>query len=121
MIQAFWLDRYLGLWPYIHRAILGGDYKAKQNRCWKQGLLPKFQSKNFLKIQEYPRVNDSVGKKRRRVVWTVRFIVEWFKLTVADFLYAQSRVHHYRAKLTRLLCHRFVNSGFPRKTNFAYK
>ena len=28
------------------------------------GVLPKFQSKNFLKIQKYPSVDDSEGKKR---------------------------------------------------------
>ena len=32
---------------------LGGEYKAEQNRCRELGVLPKFYSKNFLKIQEY--------------------------------------------------------------------
>ena len=41
--------------------------------------------------------------------------------TVVYVLYAQSNVYHYTEKLPRLLCHCFVNSGFPRKTNFAYK
>ena len=39
-------------------------YKAEQNRCRELGALPKFRSKNFLKIQEYPNVNDFEGKKR---------------------------------------------------------
>ena len=43
---------------------LGGEYKEKQTRRRKLGVLPKFQSKNFLKIQEYPGVDDSEGKKR---------------------------------------------------------
>ena len=29
-----------------------------------QGVLPKFDSKSFLKIQEYPSVDDFEGKKR---------------------------------------------------------
>ena len=33
----------------------------------KLGVLPKFQSKNFLKIQEYSNVDDSEGKKRLHV------------------------------------------------------
>ena len=43
---------------------LGGEYKAKQNCCRKLCVLPKFQNKNFLKIQKYPRIDDSEGKKR---------------------------------------------------------
>ena len=43
---------------------LGGEYKAKQNNCCELGVLPKFQSKNFLKIQEYLSVDDFEGKKR---------------------------------------------------------
>ena len=70
-------------------------------------------------MKEYPSVDDSEAKKRLHGVWTVWFIVEWF--TVADFLYAWSNVYHNRVKLTRLLCHCFVNLGFPHKTNFAYE
>ena len=33
---------------------LGGEYKAEQNRCRELGVLPKFHSKAFLKIHEYP-------------------------------------------------------------------
>ena len=43
---------------------LGGECKAKQNRYRKLGVLPTFQSNNFLKIQEYPSVDDSEDKKR---------------------------------------------------------
>ena len=57
VIQAIELVRYLGLWRYIFTA-LGGEYTAKQNRYRKLGLLPKFQSKNFSKIQDYPSVDD---------------------------------------------------------------
>ena len=38
-------------------------YKAEQNRCHELGVLPKFHGKNFLKIQEYPSVDDFEGKK----------------------------------------------------------
>ena len=48
---------------------LGGEYKAKQTRRRKLGVLPKFQSKNFLKIWEYPSVDDSEGKKRLSVIY----------------------------------------------------
>ena len=43
---------------------LGGEYKAEQNRCRKLGVLPKFHSKAFLKINEYPSADDFEGKKR---------------------------------------------------------
>ena len=44
--------------------LFGGEYKAKQNRSRKLGVLRKLQSKDFSKIQEYPSVHDSEGKKR---------------------------------------------------------
>ena len=43
---------------------LGGEYKAEQNRCREPDVLPKFQSKNVLKIQVYPSVDRFEGKKR---------------------------------------------------------
>ena len=43
---------------------LGGEYKAEQNRCHELGVLPKFHSKAFLKIHEYPSADDFEGKKR---------------------------------------------------------
>ena len=43
---------------------LGGEYKAEQNRCRELGVLPKFHSKAFLKIHEYPSADDFEGKKR---------------------------------------------------------
>ena len=49
---------------------LGGEYKAEQNHCRELGVLPKFQSKNFLKIQEYLSVDDFEGKKRLHGVKT---------------------------------------------------
>ena len=42
----------------------GGEYKAEQNRCRELGVLPTFHSKNVLKIQEYPSVEDFERKKR---------------------------------------------------------
>ena len=43
---------------------LGGECKAEQNRCRELGVLPKFHSKAFLKIHEYPSADDFEGKKR---------------------------------------------------------
>ena len=43
---------------------LGGEYKAEQNRCRELGVLPKFYSKAFLKIHEYPSADDFEGRKR---------------------------------------------------------
>ena len=62
VIQAIWLVSYLGLWRYI--PALGGEYKTEQNRCRELGVLPKFDSKAFLKIHEYPSADDFEGKKR---------------------------------------------------------
>ena len=62
VIQAIWLVRFLGLWRYF--TAVSGEYKAEQNRCREVGVLPKFHGKNFLKIQEYPSVDDFEGKKR---------------------------------------------------------
>ena len=42
---------------------LGGEYKAEQSRCRELSVLPKFHSKAFLKVQEYPSVDDFEGKK----------------------------------------------------------
>ena len=44
--------------------VLGGEYKAEQNRCRELGVLPKFHSKAFLKIHEYPSADYFEGKKR---------------------------------------------------------
>ena len=48
---------------YIFTA-LGGEYEAEQNRCCELRVLPKFHSKAFLKINEYPSADDLEGKKR---------------------------------------------------------
>ena len=55
---------------YHELSHLGSEYKAKQNRCCKLVVLPKFQSKNFMQIQEHPSVHDSEGKKRLHGVST---------------------------------------------------
>ena len=80
---------------------LGGEYKAQQNRCCELVVLPKFHSKAFFKRHEYPSADDFEGKKRLQGVYTALFIVKWF--TVADFLYAQCYVYHYRRKQGRLV------------------
>ena len=54
VIQAIWLVR-------------SGEYKAEQNRCRELGILPKFHSENFLKIQEYPSVDGFEGKETHGV------------------------------------------------------
>ena len=38
--------------------------QGEQNRCREMGVLPKFHSKTFLKIHEYPSADDFQGKKR---------------------------------------------------------
>ena len=43
---------------------LGGEYKAEQNRCRELGVCQRFRVRTFLKIQEYPSVDDLEGKKR---------------------------------------------------------
>ena len=43
---------------------LGGEYKAEQNHCRELGVLPKFHSKAFLKIHEYPSADHFEGRKR---------------------------------------------------------
>ena len=43
---------------------LGGEYKAGQNRYRELCVLPKFHSKAFLKIHEYPSAHDFEGKNR---------------------------------------------------------
>ena len=40
------------------------EYHAEQNRCRKLGVLPKFHSKAYLKIHEYPSADDFESKKR---------------------------------------------------------
>ena len=41
-----------------------GEYKAEQNGCRELGVLQKFHSKAFLKIQGYLSADDFEGKKR---------------------------------------------------------
>ena len=62
VIQAIWLVSYLGLRRYI--PALGDEYKTELNSCRELGVLPKFDSKAFLKIHEYPSADDFEGKKR---------------------------------------------------------
>ena len=86
MYKTVWLVLYLGL---------GVEYKkkAKQNRCRELGVLPKFQSKNSLKIQQgYSCVKLIILKVRKDFMLFKQrdlslFIVKWF--TVADFSYAR--------------------------------
>ena len=66
VIQAIWLVSYLGLWRYIHHA--RWRKKLEQYCCRELGVLPKFHSKAFLKIHEYPSADDFEGKKRLRGV-----------------------------------------------------
>ena len=55
--QAIWLVR-------CFSSALGGEYKAEQNRCRELGVCQRFRVRTFLKIQEYPSVDDLEGKKR---------------------------------------------------------
>ena len=89
MYKTVWLVLYLGL---CHD-VLGVEYKAKQNRCRELGVLPKFQSKNSLKIQQgYSCVKLIILKVRKDFMLFKQrdlslFIVKW--VTVADFSYAR--------------------------------
>ena len=69
-----------------------------------------FRVRTFFKIQEYPSVDDSEGKKRVHGVWTAWFIVEWF--TVADLLYPWSNGYHHRPKSTPATSTRTVELRF---------
>ena len=57
VIQAIWLIIAISYYDVIFTA-LGGEYKAEQNRCRELGVLPKFHSKAFLRIHEYPSADD---------------------------------------------------------------
>jgi len=57
------LSNLIGLLSRTIITALGGEYKAKQKRYLELGVLPKIQSKNFLKIQEYFKSDDFEGKK----------------------------------------------------------
>ena len=57
VIQAIGLVRLISEYDVIF-TMLGGEYKAAQNRFRELGVLPKFHGKNFLKIKEYPGVDD---------------------------------------------------------------
>ena len=56
VIQAIGLVRLISEYDIIF-TMLGGEYKAAQNRLCELGVLPKFHRKNLLKIQEYPSVD----------------------------------------------------------------
>ena len=38
--------------------------KTEQNHCCELGVLPRFHSKAFMKIHEYPSADDFEGQKR---------------------------------------------------------
>ena len=57
VIQAIGLVRLISEYDIIF-TMLGGEYKAAQNRFRELGVLPKFHGKNFLKLKEYPIVDD---------------------------------------------------------------
>ena len=55
----------------------------RQYRCRKLGILPKFERRNSLKIQEYPSIDDSEDKKRLFEQCNLL----WSNFTVANFLF----------------------------------
>ena len=110
VIQAIWLDQY-------HRlSHLGGEYKAKQNHCCKLVVLPEFQSKNFLPIQEHPSVDDSEGKKRLHGVSTAWFIVKWF--TVPDFFIHLKQCLPLQSKINEAALSLFCELGISSQYQF---
>jgi len=46
--------------------VLGGEYKAEQNRFRELGVLSKFHSKAFLEIHDYPSAANSEKKKKKK-------------------------------------------------------
>ena len=79
--QSDWFA--LSDYDFMFITLAGHWILSKTKLLFKLGVLLKFQCKNFLKIKEYPSVDDSEAEKRLHGVWRVWFIVEWF--TVADF------------------------------------
>ena len=67
VIQAIWFA--ISDYNVIFTA-LGGEYKAKQNRCPELGVLPSFRVRTFLKYKNIPELivlklrNDSILKQR---------------------------------------------------------
>ena len=82
-VNSYWLRAHSGSRNncWIFNA-LGGEYKAKQNRCCELGVLPSFIVRTFWKYKN-PSLDDFEGKKRLDGVSAAWFIVWWF--TVVDF------------------------------------
>ena len=77
----------------------------------------KFQSsKNFLKIQEYPSVDDFEGQKR--LPWCLNSVIYCEVIYRSWLSYAQSNVFTTTEENEAALFNHFVNSGFHHKTNF---
>ena len=77
----------------------------------------KFQSsKNFLKIQEYPSVNDFEGQKR--LPWCLNSVINCEVIYCSWLSYVQSNVFTTTEENEAALFNCFVNSGFHHKTNF---
>jgi len=64
-------------------AALGGEYKAKQNRCCELGVVPRFKVKTFLKYKNVPELMILKVRKDFMVFKQRDFIAKWF--TVVDF------------------------------------
>ena len=62
---------------------LGGEYKAKQNRCRELGVLPSFRVRTFLKYKNIPVLMILKVRKDSMVFKQRDFIAKWF--TVVDF------------------------------------
>ena len=99
---------------------LGGEYKAKQNRCRELGVLPSFRVRSFLKYKNIPELTILKVRKDFMVFKQRDFIAKWF--TVVDFHTLVAMVSYWPLqRKTRPLCHCFVNLGFPLRTKFAWK
>ena len=73
-------------------------------------------SKNFLKIHEYPSVDDFEGKKR--LPWCLNNVIYCEVIYCSWLSYAQSNVFTTTEENEAALFNCFVNLGFHHKTNF---
>ena len=81
------------------------------------GVLPKFHSKAFLKIHEYPSADDFQGKKDF-MAFKQRDLL---RSGLLQLTFVRSKLCLPLQRKTRSLCHCFGILGFSCKTNFAYK
>ena len=117
VIQAIWLVRYDC--DVIFTA-LGGEYKAKQNRCRELGVLPSFRVRTFLKYKNIPELMILKVRKNFMVFEQRDFFAKWF--TVVDFHTLEAMFLFTTTEEKEAALSLFVNSDFlTRPDDFARK